>query len=517
MAILKCKSCGGSIQATEGTTFGTCESCGSKCTLPKVSDDRRANLLNRANHLRRQNEFDKAIQAYENILIEDSTDAEAHWGILLSKYGVEYVEDPVTHNRIPTCHRVQRNSILSDPDYQNTIQNAPDEYTKSLYEEEANRIYEIQREILAISNQENPYDVFICYKERDDSGNRTKDSVISQDIYNNLDKEGYRVFFARITLEKQLGNQYEPYIFNALNSAKVMLVVGTKKEYFDSLWVKNEWSRYLNLMKNDHSKLLIPCYRDMDAYDLPEEMSMLQAQDIGKIGFIQDIIHGIKKVTGSTKTKNSTVSPGVESLTKRGYNCLADADWKKANECFDKVLDLDHEYAPAYIGLLCVELRLTNENDLAKQSRPLEMMNNFAKALQYADSDYSECLNEYLNENIKNVEQFKLQQKEDEGKYTKDNYFKSLEDKYNAKREQRKQKELLMQRQQEEEKQKEEQRKADEKILEQKRYEEDKLRVEREAIEYELTRTRNKRLAFIWTIIIIVIIIGLIILFNSGQ
>jgi len=37
MLILKCKMCGGDIQAAEGATYGTCESCGSTFTLPKAS------------------------------------------------------------------------------------------------------------------------------------------------------------------------------------------------------------------------------------------------------------------------------------------------------------------------------------------------------------------------------------------------------------------------------------------------------------------------------------------------
>ena len=51
--------------------------------------------------------------------------------------------------------------------------------------------------------------------------------------------KGYKVFFSRITLEDKLGMQYEPYIFAALNSAKVMLAFGTKYEYFHAVWVKN--------------------------------------------------------------------------------------------------------------------------------------------------------------------------------------------------------------------------------------------------------------------------------------
>jgi len=69
-------------------------------------------------------------------------------------------------------------------------------------------------------------------------GRRTPDSVLANDLYHELTQEGYKVFFSRITLEDKLGYEYEPYIFAALNSAKVMVVLGTRSEYFESAWVK---------------------------------------------------------------------------------------------------------------------------------------------------------------------------------------------------------------------------------------------------------------------------------------
>ena len=139
------------------------------------------------------------------------------------------------------------------------------------------KIGEVQRGILATSQNAEPYDVFICYKESDADGNRTRDSLMAQDIYYQLTEQGRKVFFARITLEDVAGTQYEPYIFAALNSAKVMIVVGTKPEHLNAVWVKNEWSRFLAMMKKDRHKLLLPCYRDMDPYDMPEALSVLQS------------------------------------------------------------------------------------------------------------------------------------------------------------------------------------------------------------------------------------------------
>jgi tetratricopeptide (TPR) repeat protein len=180
-----------------------------------------------------------------------------------------------------------------------------------------------------------------------------------------------------------------------------MLVIGTRKEYFNAVWVRNEWSRFQSLMKNDRSRLLIPCYRDMDAYDLPEEMSMLQSQDMSKIGFLQDLIRGIKKVLDASKpiatpasvsaaapAQVTAASPGIESLIKRGWLFLEDSDWNQANEYFNRVLDINPEYASAYAGKLCAELRIRREIDLTNHTELLENMPNYQKALRFGDEDY---------------------------------------------------------------------------------------------------------------------------------
>ena len=288
---------------------------------------------------------------------------------MLCRYGIEYVEDPVTHERIPTCHRAQYESVLSDADTLAALEHAPDGYTRGLYEREAQAISEIQKGILAISQKEEPFDVFICYKEATDSGSRTKDSKIAQDVYYPLTQAGYKVFFSRITMEDKLGTAYEPYIFSALNSARVMLVIGTRPEHLNAVWVKNEWSRYLALMKKDGGRRLIPCYQDMDPYDLPEELSFLQAQDMGKIGFLQDLIRGVQKVLDAGKSKpenvarmTSEAAASVESLLKRGNLFLEDGDFAKADEYFDRVLDAVPECAPAYMGKYLAKSKLNTIN-----------------------------------------------------------------------------------------------------------------------------------------------------------
>lgn len=392
MAVFKCKMCGGALEINNNETVVTCEYCGTQQTLPKLDDDRRANLYDRANHFRRNNEFDKAMGIYEQILNEDNTDAEAYWSLVLCRYGIEYVEDPSSHKRIPTVNRAQFTSVFDDDNYKSALQYA-DGYQRSIYEEEAKAINEIQKGILAISQKEEPFDVFICYKETDNNGRRTPDSVLANDLYHQLTQEGFTVFFARITLEDKLGSAYEPYIFAALNSAKVMVVLGTKPDYFNAVWVKNEWSRYLALIKQGQKKMLIPAYKDMDPYDLPEEFSHLQAQDMSKLGFMQDLIRGIKKITQADTPKTTVVKETVISggnantapLLKRAFMFLEDGDWISANEYCEKVLDIDPECGEAYLGKLLSELRVRKQESLKDQAEPFDSNNNYQKAIRFAD------------------------------------------------------------------------------------------------------------------------------------
>ena len=393
MSVFKCKMCGGDLEIAEGMSVCECQYCGSKQTLPKLSDEKKRNLYNRASHFRRNNEYDKAMAIYEQILNEDSEDAESYWSIVLCRYGIEYVEDPATHRRVPTVNRAQMTSIFSDENYKSALKYADSEQ-RAVYEAEAKEIEQIQKGILAISSKEEPFDVFICYKESDANGRRTPDSVLANDLYHQLTQEGFKVFFARITLEDKLGSAYEPYIFAALNSAKVMVVLGTKPEYFTAVWVKNEWSRFLAQIKDGANKVLIPAYKDMDPYDLPEEFSHLQAQDMSKLGFMQDLIRGIKKITGAEEKKADTharatepvpTSNGAQALVERAFLFLEDGDFARADELCEQALNQDPKNSQAYVGKLMVERQIRKQENLSEGMEELTENNYFQKAVRFAE------------------------------------------------------------------------------------------------------------------------------------
>ena len=397
MAILKCKMCGGDLNIAEGVTVCECEYCGTKQTVPTVDDEKKLNLFARANRLRFGSEFDKAAGVYESIVADFPEEAEAYWGLVLCRYGIEYVDDPKTGKKIPTCHRSSFDSVMDDANFDLVMEYA-DPVACGVYREEAKQIEELRRGIIAVSSKEAPYDIFICYKETDAQGERTIDSVIAQDVYTALTEKGYRVFFARISLEDKLGSEYEPYIFSALNSAKVMLVFGTKYEHFHAVWVKNEWSRFLQLIEKGEKKSLIPCFKGIDAYDMPKEFAKLQAQDMGKVGALQDLLRGIEKILGAEKTTVVVSNTQVTPLLERAYLFLEDKNWTAADEYCEKVLDNDPQCAEAYLCKLLVVLRVKTREEMRETAQPFDSvaLALYQKAIRFGDEAFTAALQDDL-------------------------------------------------------------------------------------------------------------------------
>ena len=379
--VLKCKMCGGDIEVSQDMTVGTCLFCGSTMTLPRIESEKKARLFNRANQYRLNNEFDKAYDAYRAIVDEDEQEAEAYWGLILSEYGVEYVEDPKTGKRIPTCHRTKVQSITASVNYKQALQFA-DAESKFIYQDEAEVLDKLQKNIIAVSAKEEPYDVFICYKESDEqTGERTQDSVLAQQLYDALQEKGIRTFFARISLEEKVGQNYEPFIYAALKSARVMVLVTTSNEHCNAIWVKNEWMRFVQFMEEDKNKSIIPACHEMSPYELPDELAAYQAQDLGKVGAIQDLVYGITKLLGRAprESNNEIINELLEEKLSRekrtsliirglifvlvGFVALVAAAIFVSSNCFSNgYISLGFEdmakrfrnILPAFLGLLSV-------------------------------------------------------------------------------------------------------------------------------------------------------------------
>jgi tetratricopeptide (TPR) repeat protein len=182
-----------------------------------------------------------------------------------------------------------------------------------------------------------------------------------------------------------------------------MLAIGTKHDYYDAVWVKNEWSRFISMMGGDSSKVLIPCFKNMDAYDMPKEFKNMQALDMGDVTFFASLTANINRLLPKQKeiVKETVVTGGnanVDSLLKRVFIFLEDEDWESADEYCEKVLDIDPENGQAYLGKLMGELRVSNKVALKNVAQPFNDRNNYQKVMRYGDEALSaiDHLNEYV-------------------------------------------------------------------------------------------------------------------------
>lgn len=417
MSVFKCKMCGASIKIRGDETVCTCEYCDATQTVPVLDNAKKINLFNRANKHRYNCDFDKAESLYESIVAEYPEEPEAYWGLCLCKYGIEYVDDPLTARKIPTCHRTAFHRIFEDSDFKKACEYA-DVIALGVYQDEAKEIDRLQQEILEIVSKEEPYDIFICYKETDFAGKRTEDSIIAQDIYNELTQRGYKVFFARVTLDNVLGKKYEPYIFAALNSAKMMLAVATNPEYYETVWMKNEWGRYLALCRNDKLKVLLPLYKNFQPDEFPAAFKGYQALQIGTAAFYQDLLRVAEKVTGkSVSSSTASAANNLGMLFKRVEIFLEEGDWGKADEYCEKILDLDAENSRAYFYKMMTELRIRNESQLEENKALLRQNKNFLNAVRFADDIWAAKLEKAAKQTEYNLAEAILKVAERSEKY----------------------------------------------------------------------------------------------------
>lgn len=391
--VYKCKICGGEIQPNEDGRIGKCLYCGAVQTLPKEKDDKVSNILNRANDYRLNCDFDRAIYEYEKVMELDETEPEVHWGLFLSKYGVEYVKDNMTFSYKPTLHRISSISVFDDVDYQATIKYASD-ISAIQYKQDAENIENVMKELLLISTNQEPYDIFLSYKELDDvTRQRTIDSNLAYELYNALTAQGYKVFFA----PKSLGvGLYEPKIYSAIITSKVMIVLGTQPQYFNAVWVKNEWSRFAELVENGENKVIIPVFRDMEANQLPSRIAKYQAYDMSNIEFLPSILNVISQsVSKNSKVAYNKDASAEDVYLERGFLALEDGNFSQAESFFENVLNLNPHNSQAYFGKLMVEMKITKQEQILTSPKYLSEYKNFEKAVRFADYQLKTALLKY--------------------------------------------------------------------------------------------------------------------------
>lgn len=397
-----CRCCGAALNVKKGMTVCECGYCGVMQTVPRLDFDEKAVLWERADDLRRSGEFDRAMALYEQLAELDPTDPDIFWSITLCRFGVEYVEEPKSRKRVPTINRVQYRPFIEDKDYRRAVEIA-DGDQRRIYLIQARQLEELRRSVLEVSRTEQPYDIFICYKETDSSGRRTEDSLLAAQLYRSFTAEGLRVFYSRVTLEDKAGAAYEPYIFAAINSAKIMLALGTSPDNFNAVWVKNEWSRYLTRIAETSQGVLAILYKDMPPAHLPKEFAHLQTFDMSAPDFMNELLRGVRKVLAerSPDAEEPAEAPvpetdGVDpaALLRRAELALEDGEFEDADGFCERVLNIQPENPDAYLMKLLAQYHVGKVEQLYGVRADISYSGNYKKLMRFADSGLRERLTE---------------------------------------------------------------------------------------------------------------------------
>lgn len=383
MGALKCKMCGSNLEIEDSITVCKCEKCGTSQTVPDIEDDKELKLFERAGRLRFNCDFDKAAGIYNTITDSYPEEAEGYWGLILCKYGIEYVDD-ASGKKVPVCHRISYDSVMDDEDFELVMENSDSE-SRAIFREEAKIIEENRKKYIRIAESEQPYDIYISYRAKDDNGDKTAVSEIAGHLYNKLTSAGYRVFLSEAALKGKERSDCEPYIYSALNSANVMLALGTSYDDYNDVWVKNEWNRYLEIAEKNKNKCLIPCYKDVDEYDIPKEFAGLKVCQLGNDDTFNNIMAEIANVVKPASINQPAPEPekaepaeeieleeieiiepiDINKLLDEGFAAISDKNWKKANKLFFQVLDEEPDNSKAYWGQLLVQQECTNAREMA--------------------------------------------------------------------------------------------------------------------------------------------------------
>jgi hypothetical protein len=243
-----CKECG-SPHLIEKDGKLRCITCGAVFEKSiETYEERDARILylsrlDRAEELLRLSppRFDEAEDHFRDFIKHYPKNSDGYWGLVRARYGIRYEKD-MSGKMIPSCYKSSYEDFREDSDFVKALSLAENDTIRNEMKAQSKLIADVCKEWRE-KTKKYQYDVFISFKAPDEErGISDEDQNVLSELYDDLRDEGYKVFFSPKTMKNHHGEHYDAYIFNALQSAKVMIVYGSKPEYFTATWVQNEWT-----------------------------------------------------------------------------------------------------------------------------------------------------------------------------------------------------------------------------------------------------------------------------------
>ena len=406
-----CEKCGGDLREIEDGHY-QCPYCRTEFFKEITLPDELVLDLHSANKERSLQKFEDALNEYDRILVSYPDCFDAYWGATLSDYGVQYEKD-YDGKMIPTVHRFSEIPVFENKYFKNALWYCQNENELARIKESAAEIEKIRSEIQKTIGSQQPYDIFLCYKETAvDGSGFTPEFYWADELYRRLRGEGYKVFFAKESLPVAKGD-YEAHIFPALKSARLMLILTSSVENVESVWVKNEWSRFIRFARENPSegKRFKVIASGFKPEILPRELKKEQMLNHDSIGWgeqlskiIEDSFPERRNVTVSEEQSDANEKE-IAFLLKRMYAFLDAGNFKSAVEYSERVFNISPDNAEVYLGKLMIELKIKNRKDLKNCKKSFEENESFKQILKYGNEQlqnellgYLESVKEYIKE-----------------------------------------------------------------------------------------------------------------------
>ena len=127
------------------------------------------------------------------------------------------------------------------------------------------------------------YQVFISFKNTEND-QFTEDKAISDALYKYLTERGVKTFYSNVTLLNYGEAAYKEVIDGVLDEVRMMIVVGSKKEYLTSRWCKYEWQTYQqNILSGIVEGSIVTYLGDIPLADVPTAIRHFQSFKIGAL------------------------------------------------------------------------------------------------------------------------------------------------------------------------------------------------------------------------------------------
>ena len=311
-----CQVCGGNLK--DHGTYYKCESCDTiyRADAGQQEQEIQNDFWDAERNLSvSPPRFDEAESDF-TLLTQKYPDWSAgYWGLVRAKFGIKFERDS-SGDAVPSCYKSVYEDFRDTEEYKKAKALAETPELRQSYEKMAEYIARVAAD-WRNEAQKYDYDVFISFKASDDAdGSETNDTREMQNLYTYLTEQGYRVFFSPVSLKKSgiSGRQSEPYIFNALDKAKALIVYGSKKEYFTSTWVQNEWQRYLRAMEKYRKpkNSLIVLYEKFNPKTLPQGLRNIQGIDYGSKTAYPEILGVLEGVF--SQLRENEVAPTIDRI-----------------------------------------------------------------------------------------------------------------------------------------------------------------------------------------------------------